>query len=104
MTTEIVRYGQTIFDISVWKYGTLQQISRFVRDNGGNYDQALLQGDEVLINSDLEIGKYFVRMFFEQAQFIPTSGVDNVRIITNFVFKSGANFVFKSGANFIFKK
>jgi len=98
----IVRYGQTIFDVCIWKYGTLQEISRLVRDNGVNYDQAILQGDTLLINSSLDIGRYQVRLFFQNARFIPVSNVDNVRELKNFIFLDGTNNTFLDGTNFIF--
>jgi len=104
MITEKVRYGQTIFDICVWKYGTLNEISRLVRDNSSGYDISLLQGDDILINPDNAAGMYPVKLFFNRNSLIPTSGVDNLRIINNFVYADGNNLVFKDGNNFIFKE
>lgn len=104
MITEKVRYGQSIFDICVWKYGTLQEISRLTRDNESGFDISLLQGDDILVDEDSAIGIYSIRVFFDQNDLIPVSGVDNVRQINNFVFVDSNNFTFKDGTNFIFKQ
>ena len=104
MKTVKVITGQSLFDICLQYYGTLAEISTLARDNGSNYDAELLQGDDVLIRTDIQIGNYDYRSFFERSGFIPVSGIDNIRTIVNFILKSGSNLIFKSGKNFIFKK
>ena len=104
MSTLIVREGQSIFDICIWKYGTLNEISRLTTDNNVNYDGDVAQGDTMVFDPSLAIGNYQNKTFFERKKLIPVSFVENVREINNFVFKDGTNFIFKDGTNFIFKQ
>jgi len=98
--TDKIRYGQTIFDFCVWKYGTIQEIIKLVADNGLNYSADVKQGVELSIENDF--GNEDIKDFFTINNFIPSSEVKN-DVITNFVFEDLENYVFEDGENFIFE-
>jgi len=66
---------QTIFDVCIWKYGTLQEISRLVRDNSMNYDNELTPGDQITYTSGIGLERN--KRFFERNFLIPSSVLES---------------------------
>jgi len=64
---------QTIFDVVLWKYGTLQQISKLVRDNNITYDYLPPVGTQMSFFANF--GNEDYKNYFERNNFIPVSFV-----------------------------
>lgn len=97
--TDNIRFGQTIFDFCVWKYGTLQQIGRLVTDNNINYDANVIQGQELSYSEDF--GNEDIKDYLEVNNYIPTN--DNTNTPENFIFEDSENYIFEDDNNYIFE-
>jgi hypothetical protein len=99
--TETVRYGQSIFDFCIWKYGTLQQVVKLCRDNNLNYDVDIYQGD--ILEYFSTFGNNLIKTFFETTGKIPVSNVENVEVLDDFLFEDSENYLFEDDTQKIFE-
>lgn len=96
MKTIIVQEGQTINDISIQEFGSVEYVATICKDNdvGVNDD---LAGLELIINSD-NIGNEKVKDFMLLNKIYPNNDFDNIEEIINFVFEDDENFVYEDAA------
>lgn len=100
--TDNIRFGQTIFDFCVWKYGTLQQISRLVLDNDLKYDANVVQGQELAYNEDF--GNEDIKDYLNINGFIPINDLaSRLPLEFGFIFEDGNNFIFEDENDYFFE-
>jgi len=61
--TNTIRENQSVYDFCIWKYGSLDFLSKIIIDNGLNFDELIPVGSE--IKTDSAIGNKAIKSQFK---------------------------------------
>lgn len=96
-----VNEGQTINDISIQEFGSVEFVATLCKDNDISINDNLA-GIELIINSE-NLGNEKVKDFMLLNRIYPNNQFDDIEEIINFVFEDDDNFIFEDDNNLIFE-
>jgi len=96
-TVLIAESQQSIIDLAIQEYGSIDFIGNIIRDNNVKLDQEL-QGLNLDINS-YDLGNETVKKYFISNKIKPNNKFDEVLEITNFVYEDTVNSIFEDSNN-----
>jgi len=101
MKGEVVKYGQSLYDFVVEKYGSVRFLSKFVRDNGIGYEGLVTQGQTLLI--DTAEGNTSNKYKIRNKGIVINNNINNTLVTQLALFEDELGILYEDGEQMIYE-